>query len=254
MERFFGTLNTRLWSTLPGYVSSNTVERNPSAKAVLTLAELETRFLSFVDQYHQEEHSQLSDQHTPLSYWKQHCYAETVDPRQLDLLLLEAETRYVAKSGIRHRNTLYWHQALANYIGKYVLIRTVPYHQAPDEIEVFSNEQWVCTAFSLTSKTGQAMTAEDVNLAKRDQRRQARTRIEHAQTSLEAAKTEGEHAIESLMAASTSSTQKHSPQDVEEAVALPSDVPLPNPEQTPLDLLDQLILDEQGENHEHHFS
>ena len=56
------------------------------------------------------------------------------------------------------------------------------------------------------------------------------------------------------MAASTSPTQVHPPQDVEEAVALPSDVPLPNPEQTPLDLLDQLILDEQGENHEHHFS
>jgi putative transposase len=119
VERFFGTFNTRLWSTLPGYVSSNTVERNPSAKAVLTIAELETRFHSFVGQYHQEEHSQLSDHQTPLSYWKQHCYALSVDPRQLDLLLLEAESRYVAKSGIRHRNTLYWHQALANYIGKY---------------------------------------------------------------------------------------------------------------------------------------
>jgi len=40
-ERDFETLNTRLWSTLPGYVNSNTTARNPSARAVLTPMELE---------------------------------------------------------------------------------------------------------------------------------------------------------------------------------------------------------------------
>ncbi|HEU5377859.1 MAG TPA: hypothetical protein VFV38_20740, partial [Ktedonobacteraceae bacterium] len=43
VERFFGTLNTRLWAEQPGYVASNTEERDPHAKATLTLAELEQR-------------------------------------------------------------------------------------------------------------------------------------------------------------------------------------------------------------------
>ncbi len=35
VERTFGTLNTRLWSTLPGYVDSNVQKRNPHAKGLL---------------------------------------------------------------------------------------------------------------------------------------------------------------------------------------------------------------------------
>lgn len=44
VERFFGTLNTRLWATLGGYVASNIQERNPKAKAALTLPELAATF------------------------------------------------------------------------------------------------------------------------------------------------------------------------------------------------------------------
>ena len=44
VERFFGTLNTRLWADQPGYVASNTEERNPNAHAKLTLSQLEDLF------------------------------------------------------------------------------------------------------------------------------------------------------------------------------------------------------------------
>lgn len=47
-ERFFGTLKTRLWSTLEGYVDANTKERNPNAQAVHTISELAVKLRAFI--------------------------------------------------------------------------------------------------------------------------------------------------------------------------------------------------------------
>jgi transposase InsO family protein len=49
VERLHETLDTRLWSTLPGYVGSNVVERNPKAKAELTITQLNEHFRAFID-------------------------------------------------------------------------------------------------------------------------------------------------------------------------------------------------------------
>jgi transposase InsO family protein len=46
-ERFFGTLKTGLWSTLEGYVHSTPKERNPNAKAKLTITELAQELQTF---------------------------------------------------------------------------------------------------------------------------------------------------------------------------------------------------------------
>ena len=59
IERFFGTLNTRLWSKLPGYVSSNVTDRNPTARAELTIDDLKRELESFLDVYHAEVHESL---------------------------------------------------------------------------------------------------------------------------------------------------------------------------------------------------
>src|SRR5579871_2339847 len=59
VERMHRTLETRLWSTLPGYCGPNIVARHPQAHAVLTLEELMARFRQFLVQYHGEVHTEL---------------------------------------------------------------------------------------------------------------------------------------------------------------------------------------------------
>ncbi len=187
VERFFGTLNTRLWAKQPGYVSSNTVERDPNAKGTLTLAELEERFWDFIDnEYHQEVHSQTHE--TPIEYWTKHCYAEPADPRLLDVLLKEATERSVFKDGIHHDTRIYWNAAFATLIGERVLVREEPLYRPPDEIEVFSLErQWICTAIATDSILGQAVTREDIIAAKREQRQYLHRRIKKAREAAESA-------------------------------------------------------------------
>lgn len=176
VERMFGMLNTRLWSTLDGYVDSNTQKRNPHASAKLTVAQLEQKLREFIARYHNEVHSQLKG-HTPLQYWQEHCFAEQKDERELDPLLMKKKTCKVIKTGIKYERRLYWHRALADYVGKRVQVRSAPSYASPDDIEVYDEDIWICTAFATDSETGKAVTAEDVRGAQREQREKARERI-----------------------------------------------------------------------------
>lgn len=65
-------------------------------------------------------------------------------------------------------------------VGEDVLVRAVPHYTAPDEVEVFFEGQWRCTAFALTSLKGQAVERQMVVEAQRRQRAHARRRIDAA--------------------------------------------------------------------------
>jgi putative transposase len=184
VERFFGTLNTRLWSRQSGYVNSNTVKRDPNAKAELSLLDLEERFWAFIVQYHQETHSQT--QESPLAYWTTHCYAEPADPRFLDVLLMERNERRVFKDGIHYRDRFYWHPDLPPLIGSDVLIRSAPIYRAPEEIEVFQDGLWICTALATDSDLSQGVTREEMGKAKQEQKGYWNSRIQEAREANEA--------------------------------------------------------------------
>ena len=186
-ERFFGTLNTRLWADQPGYVASNTEERNPHAQAHLTLAELEERFWTFIHkEYHQEVHSQTKE--TPLDYWMVHCYAEPAKVRELDVLLKEPKKRVILKDGIYYQGRLYWDSRMPAHVGAHVVVRAAPIYRPPDEIEVYleKNRQWLCTAKATDSPAGQAITQLDIANAKREQRASLRGSIEQAREAAKA--------------------------------------------------------------------
>jgi len=183
VERFHETLDTRLWATLPGYVGRNVVERNPKAKAEFSLSELDQRFRTFIDQYHQEIHSETGQ--TPPHFWQEHATPLPVDERLLDVLLKEPTWRRVLKEGIKYAGQHYWHPELAVLVGEDVLVRAAPCYTAPDELEVFFEGHWRCTAFALTSGAGQAVSREAVASAQRRQRAHARHRIETARETLE---------------------------------------------------------------------
>jgi putative transposase len=189
VERFHETLDTCLWATLPGYVGANVVERNPHAKAELTLAELDLRFRVFIERYHQEVHSETG--FSPLQFWQEHVAQRPVDERLLDVLLQEAARRRVLKEGIKYGGRVYWHADLATLVGEEVLVRAAPSYTAPDELEVYFQTQWRCTAFALDSAQGRALPRPVVAEAQRRQRAHARKRIaaargQAAETSLSA--------------------------------------------------------------------
>lgn len=185
LERFFGVLNSRLWSRLPGYVSSNTVDRNPTVKAELTIQDIEAALEAELANYNAEAHTSLDM--SPNDFWDQNCHTLRVaDPRLLDILLLEPTACKVIKEGIKYRGRKYWHADLAVLVSRSVLVRADTRYAAPDEIEIYHDGKWVCTAFALDSERARAVTPEDVREAKKRQRGAARSEVLDARASLKA--------------------------------------------------------------------
>lgn len=182
IERIFGTFNQQLWSQVQGYVGSNTAQRNPNNRPVWTIAELERWFWKYIDeQYHCQPHSSLpfkeplheDDERVrmnPLEYWNEFCFAIPIDPRRLDIFLTTAIRRKVGKWGIKHDHRKYWHEQLGGLVGEWVTIRSAPYYEGPDEVEVFHEGNWICTAFAQDSARGEAVTGYDVRRAQQNQR------------------------------------------------------------------------------------
>lgn len=180
LERMFGTLNTRLWSTLPGYVASNTVDRNPSVRARLTIQELGERLRDFLELYHAETHESLGL--SPTDYWTQHCHTIPVlDLRLLDMLLKEPARRRVGKIGIQFGGRNYWHTELAPLVGKDVLIRVDTRFETPDEVEVFYDGHWLCSAFAADSERGRSVTRDEIAFAQTSQTFSIREELAEAQ-------------------------------------------------------------------------
>jgi putative transposase len=163
VERLHQTLEQRIWSTLDGYVGSNTVERNPNAQAKLTIAELAEKFWAFIAQYHREVHAETGM--TPLDYWMEHCHTLPPDDEsKLDMLLQVRQRRRLLKEGIKYANRVYWDDCFGDDIpvGADVLIRAQPAYLRPDEIQVYYQRQRVCTAVARDSEEGRTVTGERV--------------------------------------------------------------------------------------------
>ncbi len=185
VERFFGTLNTRLWSNQKGYTDSSVAQRNPNAErdAELTISDLEDKFWKFInDEYHKEIHSELGM--SPPAFWDENCFTAAADPRQLDVLMMEPEHRKVSKGRISFPGRKYFHPALATLVGDQVLVRRPTHYGPPEAIEVYKNGQWICTAVALDSELADTITASDVRDAQRVQRRTARAQINSAKAML----------------------------------------------------------------------
>jgi putative transposase len=189
IERIFRTFNEQLWVEQPGYVGSHTGQRNPNNRPELTISELEKGFWKYIDEkYHCRPHSELpykegtdSDEPkvrmNPLEYWNEFCFAEHIEPRRLDVFLTDRKAHVVGKKGIKHDGRKYWHDTFSEVAGEDVIVRSAPYYEGPDEIEVFYQGNWLCTAFADDSERGEAVTPGDVADAQRNQRRSIRRGI-----------------------------------------------------------------------------
>ena len=131
VERPFGTLNTALFSTLPGYTGPNVQQRPKDAEkdACLTLRQLEQVLVRYiVDNYNQSLDARMGDQ-TRFQRWESgllatpHIFSE----RELDICLMKKTKRSVQRGGyLQFENLMYRGEHLAGYAGENVILRYDP--------------------------------------------------------------------------------------------------------------------------------
>lgn len=131
VERPFGTFNTELFSTLPGYTGSNVQQRPKEAEkeACITLRELEKLLVRFiVDKYNQSIDARSGDQ-TRFQRWEAGLIAapNMISERDLDICLMKQTRRTIYRSGyIQFENLTYKGENLAGYAGDNVVLRYDP--------------------------------------------------------------------------------------------------------------------------------
>ena len=131
VERPFGTLNTELFSTLPGYTGSNVQKRPEDAEkeACLTLRQLEQHLVRYlVDNYNQRLDARMGDQ-TRFQRWEAGLLAmpPLISERDLDICLMKQSRRIIQRGGyLQFENFMYRGEYLAGYAGESVVLRYDP--------------------------------------------------------------------------------------------------------------------------------
>jgi len=131
VERPFGTFNTELFSTLPGYTGSNVQERPEEAEkeACLTLRELEQLLVRFiVDKYNQSIDARMGDQ-TRFQRWEGGLIVapSLISERDLDICLMKQTRRTIYRGGyLQFENLMYRGDRLEGYAGESVVLRFNP--------------------------------------------------------------------------------------------------------------------------------
>ncbi|BAQ63848.1 Mu transposase C-terminal domain-containing protein [Geminocystis sp. NIES-3709] len=131
VERPFKTLNTEVFSTLPGYTGGNVQERSEDAEkdASLTLRQLERIIVRYiVDNYNQRMDARMGEQ-TRFQRWDSGLLSipDLLSERDLDICLMKQSRRRVQKGGyLQFENLMYQGEYLAGYEGETVILRYDP--------------------------------------------------------------------------------------------------------------------------------
>ena len=131
VERPFKTLNTEVFSTLPGYTGGNVQERPEDAEkdACLTLKDLEKLIVRYiVDNYNQRLDARMGEQ-TRFQRWESGLLSmpDILSERELDICLMKQSRRRVQKGGhLQFENLIYKGEYLAGYEGETVILRYDP--------------------------------------------------------------------------------------------------------------------------------
>jgi putative transposase len=170
MERFFRSVDQLFLCTLPGYSPTGP----PSDDGLLSLEELDTRFLHFLlEDYHERRHGETGA--APQERWEEGGFLPRMPDslEQLDLLLLTvAAGRKVHQDGIRFQGLRYLDLTLAAYVGETVTIRYDPRDMA--EIRVFHHDQFLCRAIC-QKLAGEEISLKEIIRARSERRRELRT-------------------------------------------------------------------------------
>lgn len=172
IERFFGTVNTRLLAELPGHLRAGRKRPVPE----LTLQDLDTAIARFIiEDYHRNVHPEIKA--TPQQAWLGDGWLprlpETIEELNL-LLLTVAKPRIVHRDGVHFQGLRYVSPLLAAYVGESVVIRYDPRDIA--EIRVFHRNQYICKAVDPDHESS-TISLKDIQAARSARRRELRGQI-----------------------------------------------------------------------------
>jgi putative transposase len=146
-ERFFKTLNDRLFHKLPGAVpfgptEMRLVDIDPKKDAVLSLGSLDELMHHTIIAYHNEEHSSLGEE-TPAQAWKRKLKKRHVisDVRSLDHLLGQTAKVRLTRRGIRFKNMTFHDEPVTSRLMD-MLVAKAPKRDQPKS-PVGSGRSWV---------------------------------------------------------------------------------------------------------------
>ncbi len=186
VERPFGTLNTELFATLPGYTGSNIQDRPEKAEqeACLTLRELEKLIVRYiVDNYNQRIDKRMADQ-TRYQRWEAGLIAmpNLIEERQLDICLMKQTNRTIYRDGyIRFENLMYKGEYLAGYAGERVILRYEP--RDITTVLVYRKEQgkdvFLARAFARDLET-ETITLEEIKASNKKLREKGQAISNHS--------------------------------------------------------------------------
>jgi putative transposase len=131
VERPFGTLNSELFATLPGYTSNSVKRRSKQAEssASVTLMQLDKYIVRYVvERYNQCLDARIGDQ-TRLGRWEAGGTVQLalLSDRELDICLMRRDRRLVYRGGyIQFANLTYRGEYLEGYTGSWVVLRYNP--------------------------------------------------------------------------------------------------------------------------------
>jgi putative transposase len=174
VERPFGTFNSELFSTLPGYTGSDISQRPAVAEeqACISLQDLEKLLVRYiVDRYNQSIDARMGGQ-TRIGRWLAGCIAQPdlLGERELDICLMRRARRIVYRGGyIQFANLTYRGEHLAGYAGNSMVIRynprditTILIYQVQGALEEF-----LARAHAVGLETESLSYAEAVALSRR---------------------------------------------------------------------------------------
>lgn len=120
-ERFFKTLNQKLFHKIPGAVpfgpsEARLVDHEPRKEATISLGMLDELIHEAIQTYHLEEHSTLGE--TPASAWKRLLKTRRIisDNHSLDALLGRTATVRLTRKGVRFRHQTFLDAAVVSRI------------------------------------------------------------------------------------------------------------------------------------------
>lgn len=171
IERFFGTINTEVLATLPGYLAPGSRSPQP----VLDLPTIDREIGAFIAAYNDRAHSELGT--SPRDAW----VADGWLPRMPDtleeldgLLLTVPKNRVVQRDGIHFQGQRYLSPTLAPFVGRTITIRYDP--RDISEIRVFDHDTFICTAID-EDHPNLRLSLRDIEAARRARRRELRRTI-----------------------------------------------------------------------------
>ena len=182
VERLFGSLNTGLLRTLPGYTKAPAPDPSPS---LLTLKQLEAKLEAFItDVYLVRAHRSTGQ--PPLERWQAGGFVPQQPPDWsiLDTLLLTvSRPRRILKDGIHFRGLRYLSTVLTAYVGEWVTIRYDPRDLA--EIRVYLGEACIGKAVCVLI-SDQTVSLKELDKARRQVNADRRTKLRQARNYLDA--------------------------------------------------------------------